>query len=279
LQYTVLKGFLNCKGRALNLQENNYRTNKTESLSNTKTNNRKQTRTLSINTIMGNTTSSSSHSQPRTIAARAAQVFDGSVRDLQSHIQGGIQQLEEQDHPAAQLMDTLCSPYLQTRKSENDSDDDYDEEDDDVQQQASYATTSLDDTARAAPSSGSDNAPVVAKTRAKKATQPAATPPAPVTSSTIRRCYFTNTSIGPQTQQYEGLTLHGSVVYMLAAAMKLKGCPTICDEDLRRVELAYTQKFAALPNELVLSSGWRRISKYCHFSGRAIPDGVPFFRE
>jgi hypothetical protein len=30
---------------------------------------------------------------------------------------------------------------------------------------------------------------------------------------------------------------------------------------------------------LLLSSGWRRISKYCHFSNKPIPDGVPFFRK
>jgi hypothetical protein len=61
--------------------------------------------------------------------------------------------------------------------------------------------------------------------------------------------------------------------------MKLKGCPTICDEDLRRVEQTYPNQFSRLPDELLLSSGWRRISKYCHFSNKPIPDGVPFFRE
>jgi hypothetical protein len=66
---------------------------------------------------------------------------------------------------------------------------------------------------------------------------------------------------------------------MLAAAMKLKGCPTICDEDLRRVEQTYPNQFSRLPDELLLSSGWRRISKYCHFSNKPIPDGVPFFRK
>lgn len=101
----------------------------------------------------------------------------------------------------------------------------------------------------------------------------------PLASSFAKRCYFTKAGIGKTTQHYEGLTLTGNVVLMLAAAMKLKGCPTICDEDLRRVEQTYPNQFSRLPDELLLSSGWRRISKFCHFSNKAIPDGVPFFRK
>lgn len=100
----------------------------------------------------------------------------------------------------------------------------------------------------------------------------------PLASSFAKRCYFTKAGIGKTTQHYEGLTLTGNVVLMLAAAMKLKGCPTICDEDLRRVEQTYPNQFSRLPDELLLSSGWRRISKYCHFSNKPIPDGIPFFR-
>jgi len=101
----------------------------------------------------------------------------------------------------------------------------------------------------------------------------------PLASSFAKKCYFTKAGIGKNTQHYEGLALNGSVVLMLASAMKLKGCPTICDEDLRRVEKTYPNQFSRLPDELMLSSGWRRISKYCHFSNKPIPDGVPFFRE
>ena len=101
----------------------------------------------------------------------------------------------------------------------------------------------------------------------------------PLASSFAKRCYFTKSGIGKTTQHYEGLTLTGNVVLMLASAMKLKGCPTICDEDLRRVEQTYPNQFSRLPDELLLSSGWRRISKYCHFSNRPIPDGIPFFHS
>ena len=101
----------------------------------------------------------------------------------------------------------------------------------------------------------------------------------PLASSFAKRCYFTKAGIGSQTQHYEGLTLTGNVVLMLAQAMKLKGCPTICDEDLRRVEQTYPNQFSRLPDELLLSSGWRRISKHCHFSNKTIPDGVPFFHS
>ncbi|KAL7553414.1 hypothetical protein ACHAWF_017947 [Thalassiosira exigua] len=101
----------------------------------------------------------------------------------------------------------------------------------------------------------------------------------PLASGFAKRCYFTKAGIGRNTQHYEGLTLTGNTVLMLAAAMKLKGCPTICDEDLRRVEQTYPNQFSRLPDELLLSSGWRRISKYCHFSHRPLPDGVPFFHS
>jgi hypothetical protein len=109
-------------------------------------------------------------------------------------------------------------------------------------------------------------------TREKMITQPLA-------SGFAKRCYFTKAGIGRTTQHYEGLTLTGNTVLMLAAAMKLKGCPTICDEDLRRVETTYPNQFSRLPDELLLSSGWRRISKYCHFSHKPLPDGVPFFHS
>ncbi|CAJ1941367.1 unnamed protein product [Cylindrotheca closterium] len=101
----------------------------------------------------------------------------------------------------------------------------------------------------------------------------------PLASSFAKRCYFTKAGIGKTSQHYEGLTLTGNVVLMLSSAMKLKGCPTICDEDLRRVEQTYPNQFSRLPDELLLSSGWRRISKYCHFSKKPIPDGVPFFHS
>lgn len=101
----------------------------------------------------------------------------------------------------------------------------------------------------------------------------------PLASGFAKRCYFTKAGIGRTTQHYEGLTLTGNTVLMLASAMKLKGCPTICDEDLRRVEQTYPNQFSRLPDELLLSSGWRRISKYCHFSHKPLPDGVPFFHS
>lgn len=101
----------------------------------------------------------------------------------------------------------------------------------------------------------------------------------PLASSFAKRCYFTKAGIGGTTQHYEGLTLTGNTVLMLASSMKLKGCPTICDEDLRRVEASFPNQFSRLPDELMLSSGWKRISKYCHFSNKPIADGTPFFHS
>ena len=101
----------------------------------------------------------------------------------------------------------------------------------------------------------------------------------PLASGFAKRCYFTKAGIGRNTQHYEGLTLTGNTILMLASSMNLKGCPTICDEDLRRVEQTFPNQFSRLPDELLLSSGWRRISKYCHFSHKQLPDGVPFFHS
>jgi hypothetical protein len=124
--------------------------------------------------------------------------------------------------------------------------------------------------------------PVGASTTKTKVAAAAVPPPhaKPLASSFAKKCYFTKAGIGKTTQHYEGLIINGGpTVLMLASAMKLKGCPTICDEDLRRVEQSYPNQFSRLPDELMLSSGWRRISKYCHFSHKPIPDGVPFFRK
>lgn len=129
----------------------------------------------------------------------------------------------------------------------------------------SNSNTTIEDVSTAANSSSKDMSE-------KLITQPLA-------SGFAKRCYFTKAGIGRTTQHYEGLTLTGNTVLMLAAAMKLKGCPTICDEDLRRVENTYPNQFSRLPDELLLSSGWRRISKYCHFSHKPLPDGVPFFHS
>jgi len=323
------------------------------------------------------------------LSARAQEVVGDSVRELQAGLQQSIQKLEEHDHPAAQLLDQLCSPYLdgesegrkkrssankhqrgrRNRRSsyEDDEDDDeysrsYDdeeEEDEDeseeesdydesqtqmsdeetteteydrrrrrhqnkrnrkktnskkktapstTKEDASYVSTEGYDSSIVEGGRGSSNrhrsssrhrhddddtagnttAYTTGDEETLEATEfsefpskhnPPSTPQMqPLASSFAKRCYFTKSGIGGQTQHYEGLTLTGNVVLMLASAMKLKGCPTICDEDLRRVEHDYPNQFSRLPDELLLSSGWRRISKFCHFSNKAIPDGVPFFR-
>ena len=69
-----------------------------------------------------------------------------------------------------------------------------------------------------------------------------------------------------------------SQLYTLPSSMKLVGCPTICDDDIRRMDTLYFAKTCRrLPEELRLSSNWTRVAKHCSFSGRPIPDGVPFF--
>jgi hypothetical protein len=244
-----------------------------------------------------------------------------SYRDLQQNIQSGIKRLEEQDHPAAQLLDTICSPYLETKGSfySSDNDDSHTVSEDETTATDPYhasrkssrkkdpgkGSSKFDDRStvgsesylsnsdyesvevvnpKSQPRSG--KAPAAAKESTDEESNSEANVPTihhnsnkqPLASSFAKRCFFTKAGIGGQTQHYEGLTLTGNVVLMLASAMKLKGCPTICDEDLRRVEQTYPNQFSRLPDELLLSSGWRRISKYCHFSNKPVPDGVPFFR-
>jgi uncharacterized protein YceK len=269
-----------------------------------------------------------------------------SYRDLQQNIQSGIKRLEEQDHPAAQLLDTICSPYLETKGSFDSSDNDdsrtlsedettatdpyhasrkpssrkgkdqgknkggqagsggnkYDDrstvgsesylsnsdyESVEVVDPKSHGRHKVssppkestdDESNRSLDEEGAGHNPSGGNSAQPAAVQHHNSKKQPLASSFAKRCFFTKAGIGGQTQHYEGLTLTGNVVLMLASAMKLKGCPTICDEDLRRVEQTYPNQFSRLPDELLLSSGWRRISKYCHFSNKPIPDGVPFFR-
>jgi hypothetical protein len=288
---------------------------------------------------MGNTTSSSSTKRRSSkskrqeendpITARAQKV----VGDFQAGLANGIKKLEEQDHPAAALLDSMCGPYLdkgvvRSYYSEDASEDDSrtvsEEEttitdyhhrrnrgkpsrptEDETVDSRSYISefenstvndnsrrnsskrteessyeTEDDDTytaSRITPATSVEENTTI--TTAIVPATPAMLSKQPLASSFAKRCYFTKAGIGGHTQHYEGLTLTGNVVLMLAAAMKLKGCPTICDEDLRRVEQTYPNQFSRLPDELLLSSGWRRISKYCHFSNKPIPDGIPFFRE
>ncbi|KAL7562316.1 hypothetical protein ACA910_014531 [Epithemia clementina (nom. ined.)] len=273
------------------------------------------------------------------VASRAKQVVGESVQNLQANIQTQIKHLEEQDHPAAHFLDTVCGGYMDDRevrrgRSASFYSEDYgsEEEDDDRTYSEDETTTTTDynstkrgrgrERRRDEPSVGNETAsylesdyeqqeqrgrgskkkpgstsfesedslsraggiseksgPVNVGTEEVGKAGASGVLPKPLASSFAKRCYFTKAGIGSSTQHYEGLTLTGNVVLMLAQAMKLKGCPTICDEDLRRVEQTYPNQFSRLPDELLLSSGWRRISKYCHFSNKAIPDGIPFFHS
>lgn len=250
------------------------------------------------------------------------------VSDFQTSVQSSVKKFDD-DHPAAQLIDTVCAPFFDEEKlrSQRTSSyaysEDYSEDDsrtiseDDTQDEyarrrrkkelnQSFESGSLmsqsdyeSEPSKPAPrgrrsdsesQSYDSEEDAYAKNAKKKKNEKAVVTEIasdvgpgqlskPLASSFAKRCYFTKSGIGKTTQHYEGLTLTGNVVLMLAAAMKLKGCPTICDEDLRRVEQTYPNQFSRLPDELLLSSGWRRISKYCHFSNKPIPDGVPFFRK
>jgi hypothetical protein len=241
-------------------------------------------------------------SQTEQVAARAKRV----VGDLHEGIKNSVKKLDD-DHPAAQIIDHVCGAYFDDEKyrhsrsasyySEEASEDGsrtfhseddttYDErrnrnKSDKSVESASYTTHSdYDSDSRRGKGRGVvsfDTEEESKATGAGKSDEPKLISK-PLASSFAKRCYFTKSGIGKTTQHYEGLTLTGNVVLMLASSMKLKGCPTICDEDLRRVEQTYPNQFSRLPDELLLSSGWRRISKYCHFSNKAIPDGIPFFR-
>ena len=269
----------------------------------------------------------SSSTPSKDISTRAKETLGDGVRELQANLSRLNKKLEEQDHPAAQFIDQLCSPYLGTNNRKGDEDptnsfysedvsdedesgseeDEFDEEDETIatEDERKSRRRRKRTSSRRAKSAGGrqlqppdDRSLEGVSSYSESETQKlevssvddedgrlaedgvyASNKPIPLASSFAKKCYFTKQGIGSHTQHYEGLTLTGTVVLMLAAAMKLKGCPTICDEDLRRVEQTFPNQFSRLPDELLLSSGWRRISKFCHFSNRAIPDGVPFFRE
>lgn len=255
------------------------------------------------------------------VATRAQKVVGESVQNLSANLQSSIKKLEEDDHPAAQFLDSVCGGYLDPGRGNSRNNSFYSDYDDETLSEVDDETTTTTDyrdrrsrrgrRSKDEPSVGESasygESDIDSEDRRKKKAHPnltnesydteessrkhgvvnqvaeitanSTTLSKPLASSFAKRCYFTKAGIGKTTQHYEGLTLTGNVVLMLAAAMKLKGCPTICDEDLRRVEQTYPNQFSRLPDELLLSSGWRRISKYCHFSNKPIPDGVPFFRE
>jgi len=259
------------------------------------------------------------------VVVRASKV----VGELQTSIQHGFKRLEENDHPAAQLIDSVCGPFVdkefQAESFYSDSMDDsrtisedettltdYNKRKNDKNAVRHHArhrhdAYSIDTSSYMSHSDYEESVKRDKRHRRSKRAEVSSSSfsdddeddddeedyaknhpitegdrtglSKPLASSFAKRCYFTKSGIGKTTQHYEGLTLTGNVVLMLASAMKLKGCPTICDEDLRRVEQTYPNQFSRLPDELLLSSGWRRISKYCHFSGKPIPDGIPFFRK
>ena len=255
--------------------------------------------------------------EPQNVASRAQKVVGESVQNLSANLQSSIKKLEEEDHPAAQFLDSVCGGYLDPGRGSSRNNSFYSDYDDETISEVDDETTTTTDyrdrrsrrsRRRDEPSVGESvsygESDMDSEDRRKKTPSNITSESydteesskkhgvvnqvaeisansaniKPLASSFAKRCYFTKAGIGKTTQHYEGLTLTGNVVLMLAAAMKLKGCPTICDEDLRRVEQTYPNQFSRLPDELLLSSGWRRISKYCHFSNKPIPDGVPFFR-
>mmetsp|Transcript_12152 Transcript_12152/g.28836 ORF Transcript_12152/g.28836 Transcript_12152/m.28836 type:complete len:979 (+) Transcript_12152:393-3329(+) len=241
--------------------------------------------------------------KPQTTAEQAAERAKRVVGDLQEGLKNSVKRLDD-DHPAAQLLDHVCGTYYHDddkyrnsrsasyyseegsedgsrRTFQSEDDTTYDgrrgrKSDKSVDSQSYMTHSDYDSDSRRRGRGMSfdteDESRVTHETEPKLISKPLA-------SSFAKRCYFTKSGIGKTTQHYEGLTLTGNVVLMLASAMKLKGCPTICDEDLRRVEQTYPNQFSRLPDELLLSSGWRRISKYCHFSNKSIPDGIPFFHS
>jgi uncharacterized protein YceK len=289
---------------------------------------------------MGNQTSSSSStpapSRPSRKKNKKSDAPAALLTDLQQGWAQSMRQLEQQDHPAAALLDSMCGPYLDPNggrggvkssysedypsEEEEEEEEEDEEEDFTISEEETTVTTdyprrrrkgrktkedettvdsrsyprpnthdSYDDDAytegdetyeRTTVATSMDETENTAASASVGGILSSKTPllHQPLASSFAKRCYFTKAGIGGHSQHYEGLTLSGNVILMLAVAMKLKGCPTICDEDLRRVELTFPNQFSRLPDELLLSSGWRRISKYCHFSNKPIPDGIPFFR-
>lgn len=236
---------------------------------------------LPIVRTMGNSPSSSSSRRRRKSndddpLADVVHSASKVVGRLQQNLEQNLKNIDT-DHPAA-LLDSFCG-YEGKRRSWDDYEEDsrtVSEEDTEYRRKRedeSYISSRYSDDEYTQPSRVTTTSEMSAPKYEPNLNQQ------PLASSFAKKCYFTKAGIGSQSQHYEGLTLSGNVILMLASAMQLKGCPTICDEDLRRVEQIYPNQFSRLPDELLLSSGWRRISKYCSFSLKPIPDGIPFFHS
>ena len=136
------------------------------------------------------------------------------------------------------------------------------------------------------PSSTNNTPPVSPKRRKKKKTgvpNPFFTKLKQQKELKNKSCFFTGQTITGTNTYYYAQIKSASLkeplqVYTLASSMKLIGCPTICDDDLKRIDkLYFAQNYRRLPEELRLSSSWSRVAKFCSFSGLPIPDGMPFY--
>ena len=63
-----------------------------------------------INSNNNNANSNSNNASD--VASRAQKVLGLNFREWQQGLASGVRKLEEQDHPAAALIDSFCGPYL-----------------------------------------------------------------------------------------------------------------------------------------------------------------------
>ena len=205
---------------------------------------------------MGNQPSSSSSSRRRSSSGRngsetAAERAKKVIGELNEELKKSVKELDE-DHPAAKLIDSVCGAYFDddpkyhrhSRRSESFYSEDHSEdgsrtisEDDTTYddrssqkkdaksvESASYMSQSdYDSDSRRRSSSQKVRRQVSdsfdTEEESKQTNEPTSLLSKPLASSFAKRCYFTKAGIGKTTQHYEGLTLTGNVVLMLAAVM------------------------------------------------------------
>jgi len=150
---------------------------------------------------MGNSPSTSGSKRRKSRSRRDAE--PDVLSDIQETLQNGIKQLERNDHPAAQFLDSVCGPFINGDDESSDEETEYTEERNRSRRHRAKGHRSYRHHDEDSYTSYDETTDVTMLSSAKQST------PQPLASSFAKRCYFTKGGIGPTAAHYEGLTLTG----------------------------------------------------------------------
>ena len=86
-----------------------------------------------------------SSDEPENVATRAQKVVGESVQNLSQNLHSSIKKLEEDDHPAAQFLDSVCGGYLDPGRGNSRNNSFYSDYDDETISEVDDETTTTTD--------------------------------------------------------------------------------------------------------------------------------------